>query len=814
MMALPIDAVLPDLLSALRAAPRALLIAPPGAGKTTRVAPALLAESWCTGKVFLLVPRRLAARAAAEFMAAQLGEKPGDTIGYSTRLDSKVGKSTRVIAMTHGVFLSRIETDPELADVSALLFDEVHERSLDNDLALALALDAADALRADLRLVAMSATLDARRLNLLLGDPPTIVSEGKSFPLDTQYTGRNPAAPIETQMASTIRLALTQHDGSLLAFLPGVAEIERTAQALGPLPPDILLHRLHGGIDPTAQRAALAAPPPEKRKLVLATSIAETSVTLEDVRIVVDSGLARRPRYDRGAGLTRLVTERASRAAVTQRAGRAARQGPGVVIRLWEEAATSSLPEHDPPEILEADLSSLLLSSLLWGATDPSRLPFLDPPPAVAIEEARKRLTILGALNAEGRVTEHGRAIAGLPLEPRLAHMLIDARQRGFARAAADIAVLLTERGLGGNDPDLDVRWRRWQSDRSPRAQAARSMAASWHRRLDPGSGAVDEHDLGKALALAFPDRVSRRRDLTGGSYQSVGGRGFRLDPSSQLARSEWLAVGEVAGRASGARILCAATIDERDLLELFGDLVETRHDGAFDPATRSVTPIRSRRLGAIRISSGPDSAPDQDAIEKSLLDGVREHGLDLLTWDERSRQLRFRTRFAHAFEPEILPLDDAILIERADEWLAPLLAGKRRLGDISPAAIAKMLEQLLGYGAARTLDRLAPAEFTSPAGSCHAIDYSAEAGPTVEVRAQALFGLSAHPLIAGGSVPLVIAVTSPAGRPIQTTRDLPGFWAGSWRDVLKEMRGRYPKHLWPDDPASAQPTLRTKRSS
>lgn len=814
MMALPIDAVLPDLLSALRAAPRALLIAPPGAGKTTRVAPALLAESWCTGKVFLLVPRRLAARAAAEFMAAQLGEKPGDTIGYSTRLDSKVGKSTRVIAMTHGVFLSRIETDPELADVSALLFDEVHERSLDNDLALALALDAADALRADLRLVAMSATLDARRLNLLLGDPPTIVSEGKSFPLDTHYTGRNPAAPIETQMASTIRLALTQHDGSLLAFLPGVAEIERTAQALGPLPPDILLHRLHGGIDPTAQRAALAAPPPEKRKLVLATSIAETSVTLEDVRIVVDSGLARRPRYDRGAGLTRLVTERASRAAVTQRAGRAARQGPGVVIRLWEEAATSSLPEHDPPEILEADLSSLLLSSLLWGATDPSRLPFLDPPPAVAIEEARKRLTILGALNAEGRVTEHGRAIAGLPLEPRLAHMLIDARQRGFARAAADIAVLLTERGLGGNDPDLDVRWRRWQSDRSPRAQAARSMAASWHRRLDPGSGAVDEHDLGKALALAFPDRVSRRRDLTGGSYQSVGGRGFRLDPSSQLARSEWLAVGEVAGRASGARILCAATIDERDLLELFGDLVETRHDGAFDPATRSVTPIRSRRLGAIRISSGPDSAPDQDAIEKSLLDGVREHGLDLLTWDERSRQLRFRTRFAHAFEPEILPLDDAILIERADEWLAPLLAGKRRLGDISPAAIAKMLEQLLGYGAARTLDRLAPAEFTSPAGSCHAIDYSAEAGPTVEVRAQALFGLSAHPLIAGGSVPLVIAVTSPAGRPIQTTRDLPGFWAGSWRDVLKEMRGRYPKHLWPDDPASAQPTLRTKRSS
>jgi len=814
MMSLPIDAVLPDLLGALRAAPRALLIAPPGAGKTTRVAPALLAEGWCTGKVLLLVPRRLAARAAAEFMAAQLGQKTGETIGYSTRLDSKVGKETRVIAMTHGVFLSRIETDPELTDVSAVLFDEVHERSLDNDMSLALALDAAGALRPDLRLVAMSATLDWKRLRALLGDPPIIISEGKSFDLDTIYAGRNAAAPIEPQMASAIRRALAEHEGSLLAFLPGVAEIERTAQALGSLPPDILLHRLHGGIDPSSQRAALAAPPPGKRKLVLATSIAETSVTLEDVRIVVDSGLARRPRYDRGAGLTRLVTERASRAAATQRSGRAARQGPGVAIRLWEEAATASLPEHDPPEILEADLSSLLLSSLLWGEPDPSRLPFLDPPPAVAIEEARKRLMRLGAIDGEGRVSEHGRAIAALPLEPRLAHMMIDAKQRGFARAAADIAVLLTERGLGGNDPDLEVRWRRWQSDRSPRAKAARHMAASWYRRLNLAAGTMDEHDLGKALALAFPDRVARRRDLTSGSFQSVGGRGFLLDPAAPLARSEWLAVGEVAGRASGARILSAATIDERDLLELFADLVETRHDGAFDPATGSVTPTRSRRLGSIRISSGPDPVPDQEAIEQALLDGVKEHGLDLLPWDERSRQLRFRARFAHRFDPAISPLDDTILLERANEWLAPLLAGKRRLGDISPAAIATKLEQLLGYDAARRLDRLAPAEFTSPADSCHAIDYSAEAGPTVEVRAQALFGLSLHPAIANGAVPLVIAVTSPAGRPIQTTRDLPGFWRGSWRDVLKDMRGRYPKHLWPDDPASALPTLRTKRSS
>ena len=809
---MPIDAVLPDLLAALREQSRALLIAPPGAGKTTKVAPALLAEQWCSGQVLLLVPRRLAARAAAEFMAGALGEKPGETIGYATRLDSKVGRQTRVVAMTQGVFLARIEADPELAGVSAVLFDEVHERSLDNDLALALALDAANALRPDLRLVAMSATLDVERFQRLLDGAPTIVSEGKSFPLEVRYAGRDAAARIEPQMASAVRAALAEHSGSLLAFLPGVAEIERTADALGALPGDVDLHRLHGGIDPPAQRAALAAPPSGRRKLVLATSIAETSVTLEDVRIVVDSGLARRPRYDRGAGLTRLMTERASRAAVTQRAGRAARQAPGVAIRLWEEAATASLPPHDPPEILEADLSSLLLTSLLWGEPDPRRLPFLDPPPDAAIDEALRRLLSLGAVDGDGRVTEHGRAIAALPLEPRLAHMLIAAGERGIAAAAADVAALLTERGLGGNDPDLELRHRRWRGDRSPRAEAARRMAANWLRKIEATGARTSEHELGTALALAFPDRLSRRRDSSGESWQSVGGRGFRLDPASPLARSEWLAVGEVAGHASGARILSAAAIEERDVLDQFADRIEARHDGAFDPSTGAVTPTRSRRLGAIRLSSGPDPAPDQTAIEQALLDGVREHGLDLLPWDDAATQLRLRATFAHRFDPEIAPLDDPMLLERADEWLAPLLIGKRRLADVS--GLVSALRQLLGHDAARQVDRLAPAEFESPAGSRHSVDYSSEAGPTVEVRAQALFGLSRHPTIANGVVPLILAITSPAGRPIQTTKDLPGFWAGSWRDVAKDMRGRYPKHPWPDDPASAAPTLRTKRAS
>ena len=813
-MSLPITAVLPDLLDALRKSTRAIVVAPPGAGKTTMVAPALVAEPWCGGEVLLLVPRRLAARAAAEFMAAGLGESPGQTIGYATRLDSRVGKGTRVIAMTHGVFLSRLQADPELSGVSAVLFDEVHERSLDNDLALALALDAASELRDDLRLVAMSATLDIKRFQHLLGAAPTIISEGRSFPLEIRYVGRDAGARLEPQMAAAIRSALSEHVGSLLAFLPGVAEIERTAEALGTLPSGTELYRLHGGIEPAAQRRALARPADGERKVVLATSIAETSVTLEDVRIVVDSGLARRPRYDRGAGLTRLVTERASRAAVTQRAGRAARQAPGIAVRLWEEAATASLPAHDPPEILEADLSSLVLTCLLWGAADPRRLPFLDLPPAVAIEEARRRLTTIGAIDERGQVTAHGRAIAKLPLEPRLAHMLIEASERGFGGAAADAAVLLTERGLGGNDPDLELRWRRWRSDRSSRAEAARKLATGWRRRLRAGPDGIDAHDLGRAVALAFPDRLSRRRDPSGETWQAVGGRGFRLDPASPLARSEWLAVGEVAGHASGARILSAVAIDEEAVLDLFGDRIEVRHQGDFDAASGSVTPTRSRRLGAIRLSSTPDPSPDAAAIEEALLKGVRKHGLQILPWDDRAQQLRERASFAHRFDPTIPSLDDEALADAADEWLAPLLVGRRRLRDIPADDLASALEARIGYAGMRRLDGIAPANFVSPAGSSHPIDYSAPAGPTVEVRAQALFGLGSHPTVGGGHVPLVLAITSPAGRPLQTTKDLPGFWSGSWRDVAKDMRGRYPKHPWPDDPASAVATLRTKRAS
>jgi len=799
-LSLPIDAVLPDLLARLRRHSNAVVVAPPGAGKTTAVAPALLGEPWCTGEILLLSPRRLAARAAAERMAELAGESVGGTIGYATRLDSKRSARTRITVLTEGIFLRRIQADPELTGVSAVLFDEVHERSLDSDFGLALALDAQAALRPDLRLLAMSATLDGARFSALMGEAPVIESEGRAYPIDLIHLGRMAEKRIEDEMAAACRRALAEGEGSVLAFLPGVAEIERTAERLEGVPAD--LHRLHGSLDPAAQRAAIAPAAPGRRKLVLATSIAETSLTLDGVRIVVDSGLARRPRYDRAAGLTRLVTERASQAAVAQRAGRAGRQGPGRVYRLWEEAATQSLPRFDPPEILEADLSALLLDCAIWGIADPCTLRWLDPPPAAAIEEARRRLLSLGALDGDGRPTAHGRAVAALPLPPRLAHMLIEAGARGWGRTAAEVAVLLGERGLGGSEADLELRLRRWRTEKGRRAEASRGLARTWLRLI--GGGEHGDGEVGACVALAFPDRVSKRRDSSGADWLSAGGRGFRLDPASPLAREAWLAVAEVGGVAAGARILSAAPIAQASVEDLFADRIVSATEVAFDPATGGVRASHGRRLGAILLSGGQDSRAEPAAIEAALLEGVRRHGLGLLPWTEGARSLRSRAAFARRFDASIPDLADDGLTASLDDWLPPLLAGKRRLADVE-------IELPLSWDERRRVDRLAPSHFEAPAGSRHPIDYEAEAGPTVTVRVQALFGLAEHPR--AGETPLVLALTSPAGRPIQTTRDLPGFWRGSWAAVAKEMRGRYPRHPWPDDAAAAAPTLKSKRA-
>ncbi|PCD04493.1 ATP-dependent helicase HrpB [Sphingomonas spermidinifaciens] len=804
---LPIHAVLPQLLATLGERNAAVLVAPPGAGKTTAVAPALLTEPWCKGEVLLLSPRRIAARAAAERMAALAGEPVGRTFGYATRLDSKRSAATRVTVMTEGIFVARIQADPELAGVSAVLFDEVHERSLDSDFGLALALDAQAALRPDLRLLAMSATLDGARFAALMDGAPVIESEGRSHPLGLVHLGRNGAARIEDAMASAIRLALREREGGLLAFLPGVAEIQRVAERLGEAE-GVRLHKLHGNIDPARQRAAIGPEPDGARKLVLATSIAETSLTLDSIRIVVDSGLARRPRYDRAAGMTRLVTERASQASAAQRAGRAARQGPGTAYRLWEAAATAGMPRFDPPELLEADLSALVLDCAIWGVADPRELKWIDPPPAAAVEEARARLASLDALDSDGRPTAHGRHLARLPLPPRLAHMLVRAGGLGLARTAAEIAVMLGERGLGGNDPDLELRLRRWRDERSQRADAARRMAGRWAGLIDSNTAtATFDHPVAACIALAFPDRIARRRDSVGERWASVGGRGFVLDPTSSLASAEWLAVAETQGSAAGARILSAAVLDLPAVEALFADRIETRREVRFDPATGGVVAERTRRLGAIALSRGPDSGASIEAIQAALVDGVRRHGVAILPWDEGAAALRARAAYAGQ------PLDDVVLAERLDEWLPALVAGKRRLDAIAPGALTEALRGLLGWDAMREVDRIAPARFESPAGSSHAIDYAAEGGPRVELRVQALYGLSEHPVIGRDRVPLVLSLISPAGRPIQTTRDLPGFWAGSWNAVAKEMRGRYPRHPWPDDPAAADPTLRTKKA-
>nr|WP_207791223.1 ATP-dependent helicase HrpB [Sphingosinicella soli] len=805
---MPIHAVLPALLAALRERASAVLVAPPGAGKTTAVAPALVGEPWCTGQILLLSPRRLAARAAAERMAETAGEPVGKSIGYATRLDSKHGKDTRILVLTEGIFRNRIQADPELAGVSAVLFDEIHERSLDSDFGLALALDAQGALRPDLRILPMSATLDGVRFSKLLDGAPVIESEGRSHALDVRYLGRTAEQRIEDSIASAIRRALGEAEGDLLAFLPGVGEIERTAERLETLA-GIALHRLHGSLDPAAQRTAIRKGA-HGRKVVLATSIAETSLTIDGVRIVVDSGLARRARYDRGGGMTRLVTERASQAAVTQRAGRAARQAPGVCYRLWEEAATAGMPPFDPPEILEADLSALVLDCAIWGAADPASLRWLDPPPAAAVAEARERLRLLGALDAENRPTAHGRRIAELPLPPRLAHMMLAAAERGWGKTAADVAVLLSERGLGGTDIDLEHRRERWRRERGPRADGARALAGRWQRMASTsGDG---EGPVAACIALAFPDRIAKRRGADGTDWASSGGRGFRLDPASPLAAQTYLAVAEVQGAASGARIL-AATAIAPDLIEsLFAERIETVRRVRFDESTGGIVAVRERRLGSLALSTGQDDSPDPAAVAAALLEGARRAGIGALPFSDTARALQRRATFARRVDPSIADIGDEALAADMDDWLPPLLENRRSLGAVNASALTQMLEARLGWAGKAAVDRLTPEAFVSPLGSHHAIDYAAEGGPAVELRVQALFGLGAHPVVAG-NVPLVLRLTSPAGRPIQTTKDLPGFWSGSWAAVAKEMRGRYPRHPWPEDPAAAAPTLRTKRA-
>ena len=804
---LPVMAVMPDLLASLRKVPNAVLIAPPGAGKTTMVAPALLDEPYCNGQILLLSPRRLAARMAAERIAENLDETVGGRVGYATRLDSKHGPDTRILVMTEGIFRNRIISDPELSGISAVLFDEVHERSIDSDLGLALALEVQAAFRPELRVVAMSATLDGSRFSTLMDNAPVLESEGKRWPLEYHYVGRRTELPIETDMVRILRQALLEQQGDILAFLPGVREIDRAFEALGDCGADIVVHKLHGQIDPAAQRLAVRRDAQGRRKVIFATNIAETSLTIDGVRVVVDSGLARRARFDQAAGVTRLVTERASLSAATQRAGRAARQEAGVAYRLWEEAGNGGLPPFDPPEILESDLAPLLLDCARWGENDPAKLRWLDAPPAAAVQQAHKLLMSVEALDAQGRITAHGKTLANLPLPPNLAHMVATAAHSGQAEDAAMLAVLLQERGLGGQSEDIDARFERFTRERGPKAEAARKLAQRI-ARLCNDKGRGEPLSIGGLIATAFPERVAKRRDSKGEKWISAMGRGLQLDAASPLAREEWLAVADVQGAASGARILSAAALTEPELIGRFGHRIISQEILSYDKIADRVEARVQRRLGAIVLSEGRVEKPDPEAVANALLLAVRELGIDALPWSASACALRERALFAG-----IAALGDDALAQSAEQWLLPLLGKVNRLRDVAPSALAQALDNVLGWDARSRIDQIAPASFKSPAGTEHDIDYAAEAGPTVELRVQALFGLDTHPVVGVERIPLVLSLTSPAGRPIQTTRNLPEFWRGSWRDVAKEMRGRYPKHNWPDAPWEGVASLKTKKA-
>lgn len=806
---LPVDEVLPQLRDALSCRGEAVLVAPPGAGKTTRVPPALLDESWARhGAIVLLSPRRIAARAAAARMASEMGERVGETVGYRVRLDSRVSARTRIEVVTEGVFTRMIIDDPELTGVAAVLFDEFHERSLDGDLGLALARDAQGGLRPDLKLVVMSATLDAARVAALLGDAPVIASEGRMFPVSLAYRPRDIGVRLEQDVARCVRTALAAESGSALVFLPGVREIERTAEQLRAdlSGGNVDVRPLYGAMSPQDQDAAIAPAPAGRRKVVLATSIAETSLTIEGVRIVVDCGLTRRPRFEPALGLTRLETVRASQAAIAQRAGRAGRLEPGVCWRLWSEGETRALPAFERPDMLDADLAGLALDLAAWGLADPVGLAWLDPPPKPAWNEAVALLRRLGALEESGRLTGHGGAIARLPLSPRLAHMVIKAGQHG--RLAARLALLLSEQGLGGRSPDLRERLHRFASERGQRAEAARALADRIARQAGCAAQLeTDDAELGPLLALAYPDRVAKARG--DGAFVMANGRAASVDLASPLAREAYLVIADLAGAAGRAQVLLAAPISASEIEAMFADAIETRASVRVDPASGAVRGRRARMLGRIVLSEVPLERLSEAEMSAALLEAVRSQGMDLLAWSEAALQTRARVAFLHGLDEEAWPdWSDQALLDSLDAWLAPALTGVSRLGDVD---VGQALLQTLAYDVRRRLDIEAPARFETPAGSSLAIDYAAEGGPALDVRLQEMFGQNQHPMIASGRVPLTLRLLSPAQRPMQTTKDLPGFWGGSYADVRTQMRGRYPKHPWPEDPLSAPPTRRAK---
>jgi ATP-dependent helicase HrpB len=811
---LPIDAALPALRTALADRNAAVLVAPPGAGKTTRVPLVLFEESWAKDKkVLILEPRRLAARAAAARMAATLGEQVGDTVGVRVRFGSRVTKRTRIEVVTEGIFTRLVIDDPSLEGVAAVLFDEFHERSLDADLGLALARDSQQGLRPDLKLLVMSATLDGARVAALLGDAPAIESEGRAFPVETRYLGRDSRAPIERQVTDAIERALRAETGSLLVFLPGTGEIRRTESLLTERVTDagVDIVALYGALDAREQDRAISPAPAGRRKVVLATSIAETSLTIEGVRVVIDSGLSRVPRYEPDVGITRLETVRVSRAAADQRRGRAGRVEPGVCYRLWDEPQTASLEAYTRPEILSADLSSFMLDLAQWGVSDPGKLALLDPPPRAALSEAAKLLAELGAIDRAGRITEEGRNLRALPLPPRLARMVVDAALEGAGDMAARIAAIVTERGLGGDDVDLRHRLDYFRRDRSKRADDARAMVRRWAETAG-AKAAPNGHGPGSLLALAYPDRIAKNRGGGDGNFLLANGRGGNVDPASPLAREPYLAVAELTGAAAASRVILAAAISPDEIEARFAGQIEEDETVTFETASASLRSRRVRKLGALILSERTLPVASGSEAAKLLAGGIAGLGIARLPWSKAQLQFRDRVNFLRRAEgDEWSDLSDHALARTAADWLAPFLDGKTALSQIGTDDLAAALDVLVPWNLRKRLEAEAPTHFTAPSGSNVPIHYEGEEGPKLAIRVQELFGLAVHPVIAGGRVPLLIELLSPAHRPVQVTRDLPGFWRGSYKDVRSDLRGRYPKHPWPDDPLTAPATRRAK---
>ena len=763
-------------------------------------------------KILVLEPRRLAARAAAARMASTLGEQVGDTVGLRVRFGSKISKRTRIEVVTEGVFTRLVLDDPSLDGIAAVLFDEFHERSLDADLGLALARDVQQGLRQDLKLLVMSATLDGARVAALLGNAPVVESEGRAYPVETRYLGRDARAPIERQVADAVERALRAETGSLLVFLPGAGEIRRTETLLKERIRDanIDVVALYGALDAREQDRAISPSPPGRRKIVLATSIAETSLTIEGVRIVIDSGLSRVPRYEPDVGLTRLETVRVSRAAADQRRGRAGRTEPGATYRLWDEPQTSSLEPYTRPEILSADLSSFVLDLAHWGVSDPAKLAFLDAPPQAALTEARGLLKEIGAVDTAGRITDEGRKLRSLPLPPRLARMVVDAAAEGGGAQAAAIAAVLTERGLGGDDVDLRHRLDNFRRDRSARAEDARAMTKRWAETAGAGNR-NGERSTGALLALAYPDRIAKNRGA-GGGFLLANGRGGVVDPASPLAREPFLVVAELTGAAAASRIVLAAPIEVAEIEARFAGQIDDRSEVSFDMASASLRARRRQRLGALVLSEQTMPVTSDSESARLLAKGIAELGIGKLPWTKAQLQLRNRVMFLRRAEGDEWPdLSDTALAATSAEWLAPFLTGRTARSQIGADDLTAALDALIPWNLRKRLDAEAPTHFTAPSGSHAPIDYEAEEGPKLAIRVQELFGLAVHPTIAGGRVPLLIELLSPAHRPVQLTRDLPGFWRGSYKDVKTEMRGRYPRHPWPDDPLKAPATRRAK---